>query len=62
LISDALAEKEKANAGEEDALDTDADKYFEPLQLACETRQSRLMEIALDAIHFLIGKICACCC
>lgn len=35
---------------------TDTGKYFEPLKLACETRQPRLMEIGLDAIHFLIGN------
>lgn len=49
----ALCEKEQANGNE--AIDTDADKYFEPLELACETRQPKLMEIALDALHFLIG-------
>jgi hypothetical protein len=26
------------------------------LQAACETKQPKLMEIALDAIKFLIGK------
>jgi hypothetical protein len=36
---------------------TKAGKYFEPLKLACESRLPRLMEIGLDAIHFLIGKI-----
>jgi hypothetical protein len=38
--------------------DTDADKYFSPFQLACESRQPRLMEIALDGLHYLIGNIC----
>lgn len=36
--------------------DLDADKYFDPLQAACETRQTRLMEIALEGIKYLIGK------
>ena len=36
--------------------DNDADQYFEPLDMACDTRQPRLMEIALDALHFLIGR------
>ena len=26
--------------------------------MACQTRQPRLMEIALNAIHYLVGKIC----
>lgn len=33
----------------------DADKYFDPLQAACETKQPRLMEIALEGIKYLIG-------
>ncbi|KAJ1398883.1 hypothetical protein B484DRAFT_471680 [Ochromonadaceae sp. CCMP2298] len=48
----ALTEKGRANGG--DSKETDADQYFEPLEMACQTRQPRLMEIALDAIHFLI--------
>eukprot|EP01038_Epipyxis_sp_PR26KG_P008429 gene8429-11403_t len=48
----ALSEKEKANGAENQ--DSDADKYFEPLEAACETKQARLMDIALDALHFLI--------
>jgi hypothetical protein len=35
--------------------DYDADKYFDPLQAACETRQTRLMEIALEGMKYLIG-------
>ena len=35
--------------------DVDADKYFGPYQAACESRQPRLMEIALDGLHYLIG-------
>jgi hypothetical protein len=35
--------------------DYDADKYFDPLQAACETRQARLMEIALEGMKYLIG-------
>ena len=31
------------------------EKYFLPLEAACESRYPRLMEIALDAFHFLIG-------
>lgn len=31
-----------------------ADKYFTPLQLACESRTPKLMEVGLDAIHYLI--------
>lgn len=50
----ALSDKEKANGGH--SQDTDADQYFEFLELACQTRQPRLMEIALNAIHFLVGK------
>jgi hypothetical protein len=35
--------------------DVDADKYFGPYQAACDSRQPRLMEIALDGLHSLIG-------
>lgn len=49
----ALTEKENANGGE--SQETDADQYFEPLEMACQTRQPRLMEISLDSIHYLIG-------
>ena len=49
--TEALTENQKVGGS-----DNDADKYFDPLQAACETRQPRLMEIALDAIHFLIGN------
>lgn len=40
---------------EEEKEDDDADKYFDLLQSACETKQPKLMEIALDAMKFLIG-------
>ena len=53
LYTVALSDKESANGGQ--SLDTDADQYFEPLELACQTRQPRLMEIALNAIHYCIG-------
>lgn len=39
--------------------DTDADKYFDPLRAACESHTPRVMEIALDAIHILIGVLIA---
>lgn len=45
----------KENNGSED-VDTDADKYFEPLRAACESRVAKVMEIALDAIHILIER------
>ena len=35
------------------ALDS-ADPYFYVFKAACETRQARLVEIALDALHYLI--------
>lgn len=50
----ALSDKESANGGQ--STETDADQYFEPLEMACQTRQPRLMEIALNAIHYLVGK------
>lgn len=39
--------------------DNDADKYFGPYQAACDSRQPRLMEIALDGLHNLIGNVSA---
>lgn len=40
-----------------EAVDTDADKYFGPLRVACESHVPKIMEIALDAIHLLIGEL-----
>ena len=54
LFLAALSDKENANGGQ--SQETDADQYFEPLEMACQTRQPRLMEIALNAIHYLIGE------
>ena len=34
--------------------ESNADRYFTPLQLACESRAPKLMEVGLDAIHYLI--------
>jgi len=34
--------------------DNDADKYFELFQMSCDSRHPRVMEIALDGIHYLI--------
>ena len=56
--AEVLSENQKVAA--KSRGDTDADKYFDPLQAACETRQPKLMEIALDAIHFLIGNCGIC--
>jgi hypothetical protein len=51
-----LSENQKVNNSGRD--DYDADKFFEPLQAACETRQPKLMEIALDGIKYLVGDYC----
>ena len=48
--------EKRVELGSED-VDTDADKYFEPLRAACESKVPRIMEIALDAIHILIGRL-----
>jgi hypothetical protein len=53
--AEVLSENQKVAAAK-GREDMDADKYFDPLQAACETRQPKIMEIALDAIHFLIGN------
>jgi hypothetical protein len=31
-------------------------KYFEPLQLSLESKNPRLMDISLDAFHYMMGK------
>jgi hypothetical protein len=49
---DVLSKKSQAELNQ----DGDADKYFEILQAACESKNARLMEIALDATHYLIGE------
>jgi len=35
--------------------DTDADKFFEPFRLACESKVPKIMEAALDAIQKLVA-------
>lgn len=54
-LIDVLSEGLKIEE-DEGKEDEDADKYFDILQQACETKQPKLMEIALDAIKFLIGE------
>jgi hypothetical protein len=62
-VIDALANEQKAQEqaavaaadGHVVSIDTSADKYFLPLKLACDTQQTRLLLIALDAIHKLIA-------
>ena len=34
----------------------DASEYFVILKGGCDTRIPKLMEIALDAVHYLIGE------
>ena len=46
-------ENNKSGAQESDS----ADKYFDPLQAACQTKYPKLIEIALEAIHYLLGKL-----
>lgn len=48
-----LSEKLKVDDEKEDE---DADKYFDILQAACETKQPKLMDISLEAMKFLIGN------
>ena len=53
---DRISTSSGGGSSSSNANDVDADKYFAPLQAACESRQPRLMEIALDGIHNLIGQ------
>ena len=50
------AEMLSGKTPEELSADGSADKYFNILEAACESKNTRLMEIGLDAIHFLIGE------
>jgi hypothetical protein len=45
--------EEKVNG---DIKEDNASNYFGILQVSCETRIPRLMEVALDAVHYLIGN------
>ena len=38
-----------------ESVNDEADKYFDLLQLSCETKQPRVIEISLEAIRFMIG-------
>ncbi len=61
--SDALSSNESIAAAADTSNNnssTDADKYFDPLQAACESQTPKLMEIALDGICTLIGRLYAC--
>jgi hypothetical protein len=40
-------------------MESNADDYFEAFQLACESRHPRLMDVSLDAIHYLMGTLYA---
>lgn len=50
---ETLSERLKIDDEKEDE---DADKYFDILQAACETKQPKLMDISLEAMKFLIGN------
>ena len=50
-----VTDKRKSEAAE-DADDEDADSYFQYFQLACECKHTKIIEIALDGVHTLIGK------
>lgn len=45
-----------SNSNNSSISESDGDKYFFPFQECCESRYPKLMEIGLDAIHYLIGK------
>jgi brefeldin A-inhibited guanine nucleotide-exchange protein len=47
-----LAYLEKKGSG---GKDTDADKYFEPFKLACQSKTAKIMETALDTLQQLIA-------
>eukprot|EP00937_MAST-01D_sp_MAST-1D-sp2_P002936 g2936.t1 len=49
-----LAKSAARNSGSA-AHDTNADKYFEPFRLACESKKSEIMETSLYCIHNLIA-------
>jgi len=51
---DAVAAGSTAKPDAVQAAD-DADHYFRPLQIACETRSARMKAVALDAIEKLVA-------
>lgn len=59
MRSNVICNAEVLSAKSPEALaeDGSADKYFNILDAACESRNIRLMEIGLDAIHYLIGTL-----
>lgn len=50
----AISENSKVEGGGKG--DESADKFFDPLQAACKTKYPKLIEIALEAIHYLLGE------
>ena len=55
LVLAALSENSKVEGGGGKG-EASADKYFDPLQAACKTKYPKLIEIALEAIHYLLGN------
>ena len=55
-----VAEKIQENVARGDSQDSDADKYFKPFKLACESKHARIMEAALDCLQKLIGELNPC--
>ena len=53
-----IAEKNKlptSDDAEDD--DDDADGYFQYFQAACECKHAKIVEIALDGVHTLLGSL-----
>ena len=57
LLASLSSRVESGNAdGEDGAAPTDADVYFDPIRAACESKQHRVMEVALEGLHQLVGE------
>jgi hypothetical protein len=46
-----VAEQINANVAKGDSQDSDADKYFLPFKLACESKHARIMEVCIASIE-----------
>ena len=53
----ALSNREATGGRGSEETSSDADAYFAPIKDACESKQHRVMEVALEGLHQLIGNV-----
>lgn len=57
-LVDELANPTTLSTNEQISNDELPNRFYEPLQICCESKIPRLMDISLDAFHYMMGNIC----